>query len=124
MKVLSKSLAFLNYFGLCCTKRLREPTNEFMQYTVVSYIYFAVIGPLLPASALYVYRNLIDFAKSCSSLMVFSSTIAGIGIFLTIGLNMKKIKRVYIDIQAIVDKGNTRFVSDSCGDLPIFLNDL
>lgn len=109
MKVLSKSLATLDFFGFCCTKRIHEPTNEFMRYTVVSYICIAIIFSLLPASAIYVYLNLTDFAKSTNALIIFMGAISGLGTFNTFGLNMKKIKLVYIRIQALVDKGYIQY---------------
>lgn len=105
MKVLNKSLAFLNFIGLCCTKRLREPTNEFMRYNVVSYFFIASIVPMLFGSIYYIYENLTDFSKSTNSLIIFMGAVQGIAVFNSFGSNMKNIKHLYGDIQTMVDKG-------------------
>lgn len=110
MKVLEKSLSFLNFIGLCCTRRLREPTNEFMRCTVVSYLLMASIITLSIGSAFYIHRNFRDFSKSTNSLIVFMGGIEGIIMFISVGLNMTKIKRLYGDIQTVVKKGNIRLI--------------
>lgn len=112
MKVLNYSLKYLNFLGIVCLDRLTEPTNEFMRFTPRAYIFLTgYLGPLLPASALYIVRNFSDLESSTNALVVLSAGIACFGAFVTMGINMKTVKRLYMEYQTLVDKGKPKTVA-------------
>lgn len=109
MKVLELSFRYLNFLGIC-SDRLTEPTSEFMKLPQAYFFLIGYLGPLLTSSSLFLVNNFTDFASSTNALIVLSAGVASFGAFVTMGMNMKTVKMLYIEYQNLVDKGKSTFL--------------
>lgn len=104
MKVLKFSEYYLTFLGICSHK-LDVPTNEFLK-SINAYIFLiGFFGPLCGFSAAYIYQNLSDLETSTNALLVLSAGMAASGAYISIGVNMKTVKRMHNELQKIVDNG-------------------
>lgn len=104
MKVLEKNQNLLVKLGLS-SHRLTEPTNEFMK-TIICYIMLCgIVGPMILCAAVSLYKSLDDFQGAIDAFYVLSAGIVCLGSYLSIGINMKKVKYLQVELQQIVDSG-------------------
>lgn len=106
MKVLKISEHFLTLMGVC-SHNPKDPQNEFFR-SINSYIVFVVLLVSEFMSTTYLiknYANTSSFSTSVFSLMQAVMFSCQIGSFLSIGVNMAKVKRLHNKLQDIVDAG-------------------
>lgn len=107
MKVLKYSENYLVFLGIC-SHQLNKPTNEFLK-TVNTFVFLiGLLGLLSGCSAAYIYQNFSDLVTSINALFILSSGIACAGSYISIGINMKTVKRLHNELQRIVNEGTKR----------------
>lgn len=108
-KVLEYNQISMRWAGIH-SKDLYKPTNEFFKSFATYYILFSVISFTIGSSAVFVYKYSSNFeVVSEPSLIVIAGSQAA-GMFLSVGLNMKKIKILHIKLQEIVDESKYEFI--------------
>lgn len=93
----------MSWVGIHSTK-LSEPTNEFFKSFGTYYVLFSVISFTILSSAVFVYKYSSDFKLISEPCLIVIAGLQCVGMFCSIGLNMKKIKILHILLQKIVDK--------------------
>lgn len=111
MKVLKFSENYLTFLGIC-SNQLNQPTNEFLK-TANSYVILIGFLMLNTFSAAYIYQNYSDMETSINALFALSAGIANAGSYISIGINMKTLKRLHNELQKIVDNGNNQLTISS-----------
>lgn len=106
MKVLKSSVNYLTALGIC-SQRLTEPTNEFLKSFPAYISLLAYLGPIIPASIVFIFRNYHDFQASVKSVLVLSGGFAALGTFVSMGINMRTVKRLCNEFQALTDRGTS-----------------
>lgn len=101
MKVLQLNFVYLKLLGICSDPS--EPHNDFLKSFHVIHILFAHWGPLITFSTIFVYYNFSDIHLATEALIVITAGISSFGGFLSLGTQMKWVKLLYNEIQAIVD---------------------
>lgn len=104
MKVFEKNQNLLVQLGLS-SHRLNEPTNEFMKTFNCYVMLSGIVGPMIICAAIALYNSLNDFQGAIDAFYVLSAGIACLGSYLSIGINMKKVKYLQVELQRIVDSG-------------------
>lgn len=102
MKVLEYNEIYLIWIGLL-SKNLKEPTNDFLK-SICAYIWlFGFTGLMLFCAGgyMYIYRD--NITATLRAFLVLCAGLQGFGSYLSLGAKMKKIKRLHLDLQEIVD---------------------
>lgn len=105
-KVLKYNQALMNWQGIH-SHRLAEPTNEFLKKAGSYYVMFILFAFVI-ASAVKIYGywpEVEPILKPCS---VAFGGIQCVGMFICIGIQMKNIKELHLELQQIVNEGLTR----------------
>lgn len=110
MKVLQMIFFYLKLFGFCSD--VREPTNDFLKSPMGIWVLIIHLGPILSFNAVYVYINLTDLDSIASALVVLIAGIISFAGFISMGIQMKSVKALYAEIQAIVDRTEKTFAFD------------
>lgn len=104
IKVLEDIRAYMVRIGLH-SYNLTEPKNEFFRSFVAYYILLTSIFLLSVSSIVYMYNNFSSFDIISEPFMVILAGILVFSMFLSVGLNMKSIKTLQIELEAIVEGG-------------------
>lgn len=102
-KVLQTNQVFMTSLGIH-SKHLTEPSNEFFK-SIISYLILAALIYSLILSIAQIYVSWSDVTSRLSAMLMAFCACQAIGMFLSIGLNMKKVKELHLQLQAIVDDG-------------------
>lgn len=102
-KVLEYNQISMRWAGIH-SKDLHKPTNEFFKSFATYYILFSVISFTIGSSAVYIYKNSTHFEMVSEPILIVIAGLQAGGMFLSVGLNMKKIKILHIKLQEIVDE--------------------
>lgn len=108
LKVLESIQAYMVRIGLH-SYNLTEPNNEFFRSIGAYYILSTSVLVLILSSAVYVFKNVSDFEDVSEPLFVILAGVQIVCIFSSVGLNMKTIKGLQIELQALVDEGRILF---------------
>lgn len=103
-KVLQYNQMIMAYVGIH-SHRLTEPTNEFFYSIGTYYVLFCAIFLDIISIGMYILSNLSHLHKILQAFVVFVGGFQHAGMILSIGLNMKKVKLLQLDLQEIVDQG-------------------
>lgn len=103
-KVLQYNQIIMTHVGIH-SHRLTEPTNEFFKSFGTYHVLFCAIFLDVISTGAYIYRNLSQFSKIFETYIVFIVAIQYAGMIISIGLNMKKVKLLQLELQEIVDQG-------------------
>ena len=87
--------------------RLTEPTNEFFKSPVPFIILFLLSVGHVISSGVFVYRNFRQFEVALQAIFVMIGGFQGLGMYLSVGLKMKKVKLLQLKLQQIVDEGES-----------------
>lgn len=107
-RVLKSNQDVMSWIGIH-SHRLAEPTNEFFKSFASLYILFTV-GFFIFGSIMYVVIHWPHYDEISEPCLIAVGCIQVGGMFLAIGLKMKKMKRLHLRLQGIVDEG-THFFS-------------
>lgn len=103
-KVLESNQRVMAWIGIH-SHRLTEPTNEFFKSVASLYILFTV-GFFIFGSIMYVVLNWPHYDAISEPCLIAVGCLQVGGMFLGIGLKMKKIKLLHLRLQEMVDEGN------------------
>lgn len=111
--VLKYNQIFMAPIGLY-SYRLMEPINEFYTSIAPYYIEFFVLIFLISSAAGFTFRNVSQIDVALQNVSLFIAGIQCAGMYISIGINMKKVKVLHLKLQGIVDTGiiylhNVRF---------------
>lgn len=97
----------LKYFRICgiISNRLDIPTNDFLRTINSLAFLFGFLGPMITFSATFVYYNSTDVEAITNAMLFFTAGFAGVGSFVSMGVKMNVIKRLYQEIQGVVNRG-------------------
>lgn len=104
MKVLESNENYLKFVGIFSTRE-NETKNDFMR-SINGWVTLIGIITLFLMSGAYVYQNV--FSNLSASIYAFVPCSSGFNTsitFISVGLNIKVIKRLHNRLQTIVDKG-------------------
>ena len=99
-KVLARNQALMIRLGLS-SDRLTESSNEFFQ-SFVPYFNFTFLSINLIFCAMVIIQSFPNLDLVLEPLIVFIGGMQGGGMFLSVGLNIKNVKALYLDVQKIV----------------------
>lgn len=85
--------------------RITEPKNEFFKSFVACFILFILTAFSITSCAVFAYKNIAHFEPALEAIFVVIAGIQCAGMFLSVGLKMKNVKLLQIELQQIVDKG-------------------
>lgn len=83
--------------------RLTEPTNEFFISIGTYYMLFMMIVIEIIGSLMYVYLHWPNFEEIFEPFLIACGNAQSTGMFINIGLKMKKVKLLHLKLQEIVD---------------------
>lgn len=106
-KVLKHNQSLMAWLGIH-SYRLTEPSNEFYKSFGTYYILISIVSVFLISSA-YTALFSSDFQTVIQAWLLVVAGIQSGGMFISIGLEMKTIKRLQLKFQEIVDKGEALF---------------
>lgn len=101
-KVLQTNQIYMTRIGNY-SYNLTEPTNEFLYSFSTWVIIITMVIPLISA-AILVYNDTYDFTSKLNSVFMFVGLSQGLGAYLNVGIQMKKIKLLHLKLQAMVDQ--------------------
>lgn len=102
-KVLQYNQSFMEKLGIH-SYRINVPTNEFLSSS--SFLILFILSVFsITSSAAYVFKNYWQFEAAMQSMFVIIAGIQCGGMYLSVGLKMKKVKILQIELQKIVDEG-------------------
>lgn len=110
MKTLENNQFFMCLLGIS-SKRLTEPTNEFLKSINSYVILFGLAGLMFTCSfaSTIIYIDNITLALRTVVLIIGSAQC--LGSFICIGLKMKEVKQIFITIQEHVDNSKHCLIS-------------
>lgn len=106
-KVLKYNQMLMSWQGIH-SHRLSEPTNEFHRSLSSYYVVFTLFAFVI-ASAVRIHSywpEVEPILKPCS---VAFGGVQCVGMFISIGLQMNRIKALHLELQRIIDKGEKSF---------------
>lgn len=106
MKVLEFNENYLRLLGTF-SNRSDESKNEFFT-TLMSYITFFGCLTLGSSAGMFAVQHFDDLNKSINSFIPCSGGLSAAIVFVSIGANMKTMKRLHNELQVIVDKGRLK----------------
>lgn len=99
----SLNIRYLKYLGIC----LQDPpelTSVFLK-SIRSYVFlFIFVGLTLAGSVAFILRESSDLTAASGGLIIFAAGVSGIFSFISMGINVCKIKGLISEFQALVDK--------------------
>lgn len=84
--------------------RLTEPINEFFHSFSTHFVLFHLIVFGLIGGIVFAYNNISNFEIVLEACVTIIGGIQSGGMFLGIGLKMKKVKELHLKLQEIVDE--------------------
>lgn len=106
-QVFERNQAIMIPIGLS-SKNLTDPKNEFFQSFMPFYnLFFLSVNVILCGVIIYQYAPVLDLILN--PVMIIIAGVQSGGMLLSVGLNMKYVKRLILTVQKIVDnEGNSR----------------
>lgn len=104
LKVLEYNQNYMARIGIH-SHRLNEPTNEFFKQFVTFYYIFVFTTIFIGSSAVFVYNGWPQMDIISEPCLIVIAGLQVLGMYLSIGLNMKKLKILHIELQGIIDAG-------------------
>lgn len=101
--VLEYNQIYMSWIGIH-SKHLNEPNNEFFKSIGTYYMVFNVISFTIVASAVFVYKNASNIELIAEPCLIVIAGFQVLGMFISVGLKMNKVKGLHIKLQEIVDK--------------------
>lgn len=89
---------------------LTEPTNEFYTSIGSCYVIFWNIVFLSISSAIFCYQNVIHLDLVLRNVSLVVGGIQAAGMFISVGINMKTVKKFHLKLQQLVDEGIKNFL--------------
>lgn len=112
-KVLEYNQNYMARIGIH-SHHLNESTNEFFK-SFVSYYYLFVFSVIfITASAVNVYQSWPQMDIISEPCLIVIAGLQVTGMYLAVGLKMKKVKNLHIELQGIVDEGIICFSNEKC----------
>lgn len=102
-QVLKMNQAFMAWLGLY-SYRLTEPINEFFYSKSTYYILIHMTFTLI-SSATYIFQTSSEVEVTLQLWLIIIGGIQCVGMFLSVGFKMKKVKAVHLKLQEVVDAG-------------------
>lgn len=112
-KVLKHNQTLMTWLGIH-SYRLTEPNNEFSKSIGTYYILFTIFSIFIVSSGYTAIFSSEFQTVIQATLLVVAGTQSG-GMFLSIGLQMKKIKTLQLKLQEIVNEGEHKLFSSKKG---------
>lgn len=105
-EVLEQNKRFISWFGVH-SYRLTEPTNDFfMSIRPYFILCISIIGVI--SGTVLIFSEWPQIDKISGGTMLGVGCLQAFGALLSFGLNMKKVKKVHLQLQAIIDdQGNS-----------------
>lgn len=85
---------------------LTDPSNEFFKSFATFYHLFTAAMFFIISSGVFVYLHWPNLETVLEPLLVVMCGIQYVGMFLSVGLNMRKVKLLHLTLQHIVDEGS------------------
>lgn len=101
-KVMAYNQLAMSWVGIH-SQNLHEPTNEFFKSIGAYYVLFCAMSFTIISSAVFVYRHASNFELISEPCLIVIAGIQNVGMFTSIGFNVKQIKILHIKLQKIVD---------------------
>lgn len=112
MKVLEYNQMYLTWLGLLSHK-LEDPTNDFLKSINTYIMLIGFAGPMLGCTGTYVYVHRDNLLIALRAVLVFCAGAQCAGSHVYLGVNMKTIKKLHLDLQKMVDKREYLFVKST-----------
>ena len=103
-KVHKYNQAFMARLGIH-SYNLNDPANEFFKSIATFYNLITATVFFVTSSAAFVYLNWPNLEIVLEPFLIVLAGVQYGGMFLSVGLNMKKVKLLHITLQKIVDEG-------------------
>lgn len=103
-QVLKYNQITMSWMGIY-SKHLATSRKEFFTSISTYIILFCLIVLCIISNGIFVYANFSHFTKVFRSINIFIGGIQGTGMFICIGLNMKKVTQLHLQLQSIVNQG-------------------
>lgn len=101
-KVLSSNEMLMNRLRIF-THRLNDPINDFFK-SITTYYFALNIMAFIVTSGVFVYENRSHLIVALRTAMVVIGCSQALGMFLSVGTNMLKVKALHLKLQSIVDE--------------------
>lgn len=95
---------FMTPLGLY-SYRLTEQTNEFYTSIAPYYILFFILTFFTISGIVFTFQNISQPNLVLPNITLVVGTLQCVGMYINIGVNMKKIKVLHLKLQGIVDTG-------------------
>lgn len=105
IKILKYNQRLMTLFGVY-SYQLTEPSNEFYQSFGAHYVAFCNIMFLMVSPTIFSYLNISHIDLVLQNVSLITGGIQAVGMFISVGINMKKVKMLHINLQRLVDEGN------------------
>lgn len=106
-KVFEYNQRFMAKLGLY-SYHLERPTNDLFKSLATYYILFFSIAFTITSSAIFAITHTSQFSLALETCFIVIAGIQTAGVFLSVGLNMTKVKILHLKLQQIVDEGKSR----------------
>lgn len=103
-KVLEYNQNYMARIGIH-SLHLNEPTNEFFKSFVSYYYLFVFSVVFIAASAVNAYQSWPQMDIISEPCLIVIAGLQVTGMYSTVGLKMKNVKTLHIELQGIVDEG-------------------
>lgn len=105
MKVLKYNQFYLTLLGIS-SNRLTEATNEFWKSLSSYVMLIGLVIVMFMGTLIYVFQNMYHLTLALRAILLICASLQCAGSYTSIGLKMKKVKRLQLQIQEFVDNGN------------------
>lgn len=103
--------------------RLTDPTNEFFKTPIVYLVMFILSAFSISSTITFAYKNFSRFDAALEAIFIFIAGVHGLGMYLSVGLEMTKVKALHNKLQEIVDAGTVDFLFKYIPILHSFCNE-
>ena len=103
LKVMKYNQISMSWFGIH-SMHPTEPTNGFFKSIGAYYILFCGISFTIGSSAVFVYKYSSDFELVSEPCLIVIAGLQDVGMFISMGLNVKTIKLLHIELQNTVNE--------------------
>lgn len=103
-KVLKLNQTYLTRIGIHC-QQPDEQTNVFFRTFTAYYYLFTIFSFTITSSAVFAYKNWPQMDIISEPCLIVIAGLQVIGMYLSVGINIRKVKALHNELQEIVDKG-------------------
>lgn len=101
--VMSYNQKFMTWMGIH-SYRLNVPTNEFLNSWATYYILFCLTTCAISTTA-YAHKISSQIGATIDLCYLIIASLQAFGMYINLGINMKRVKILHLELQSIVDKG-------------------